>query len=79
MSRVIINKALALILFLVAYWIFDWYDRTQMCIAMVLFLSGIDSLFRDSESVARRNLGRACLRAAAILAVFLIAKILIFG
>jgi hypothetical protein len=79
MNHTIVNKALAVILFIAAYYIFDWYDWTQMGIASVLFLSGVNSFFRDSESVARRNFGHACLRTAAVIAVFLIVKILIFG
>lgn len=79
MNYSVINKALALILFLAAYYIFDWYDWTQLGISSVLVLSGINSLFRDSESEARRGFANACLRVAAIIAVFLIAKILIFG
>ena len=79
MNHKILNIAFAAILFLCAYYVFDFHDLTQLGVATVLFLSGINSLFRDSESPARRGLGRACLRMAAIIAVFLVVKLLIFG
>jgi len=75
----ILNLLLALLLFASAYYAFDWNDWTQIWVSTVLVLSGVSSLFRDSESVARRQLGRSCLRAAAVLSVFLIAKLIIFG
>lgn len=79
MSYKILDIAFAAILFLCAYYVFDWHDWTQLGISTVLFLSGVNSLFRDSGSPARRKFGRACLRTAAVIAVFLITKILIFG
>ena len=79
MNNKILNIAFAAVLFLCAYYVFDWYDWTQLGVYTVLFLSGVNSLLRDSESPARRNFARACLRMAAVIAVFLITKILIFG
>ena len=75
----ILNLLLALLLFASAYYTFDWDDWTRVCISTVLVLSGVSSLFRDSESLARRKLGRSCLRAAAVISVFVIAKLIIFG
>lgn len=79
MNYTILNLLLALLLFASAYYTFDWNDWTQLSISTVLVLSGIHSLFRDSESIKRRRLGRSCLRAAAVIAVFVIAKLIIFG
>ena len=79
MNYTILNLLLALLLFASAYYTFDWNDLTQLSISTVLVLSGIHSLFRDSESIKRRRLGRSCLRAAAVIAVFVIAKLIIFG
>jgi hypothetical protein len=75
----IINLFLALILFASAYYTFDWNDWTQIWISTVLVLAGVDSLFRSSESIKRRRLGRSCLRAAAVISILLIAKLIIFG
>ena len=75
----ILNLLLALLLFASAYYAFDWNDWTRIWISTVLLLSGIHSLFRDSESIKRRQLGRSCLRGAALISVFLIVKLLIFG
>jgi hypothetical protein len=79
MNYKVINLALAVILFISAYLAFDFNDGTQTAIAIVLFLSGIHSLFLGSESRGRKRFGRACLRLAAVISVFLIAKLLIFG
>ncbi|HVF30395.1 MAG TPA: hypothetical protein VNA22_05465 [Pyrinomonadaceae bacterium] len=79
MNYTVLNIALAILLFVVAYLTFDLYNWTHLLISVVLFLSGIHSLFRDAESPARRPLGRSCLRFAAILSVFLIIKLLIWG
>jgi len=79
MNYTILNLLLALLLFASAYYTFDWSDWTRIWVSAVLVLSGVHSLFRDSESVERRRLGRSCLRAAAIISVFLIAKLIIFG
>ena len=75
----IINLLLALLLFASACYTFDWDDWTRICVSTVLVLSGVSSLFRDSESVKRRRLGRSCLRTAAVISVFLIVKLIIFG
>lgn len=77
--RVVISFVLAILLFVSAYLTFDWSDWTQLTLSAVLFLSGIHSLFVESESVERQKLGRACLRLAGVISVFLILKILIFG
>jgi hypothetical protein len=79
MNYTILNLLLALLLFASAYYTFDWNDWTSIWISTVLVLTGVNSLFRDSESIARRNLGRSCLRGAAVIAVFLIVKLIIFG
>ena len=79
MNHTILNLLLALLLFAAAYYTFDWSDWTQLTISTVLVLSGVHSLFRDSESTERRRLGRSCLRAAAVISVFLIVKLVIFG
>jgi len=79
MNYSILNLLLAVLLFVAAYHVFDWNDWTQIWISTVLALSGVNSLFRDSESIARRRLGRSCLRMAAVIAVFLIVKLIIFG
>jgi hypothetical protein len=79
MNYTILNPLVALLLFVAAYYIFDWDDWTQIAISTVLVLGGIHALFRDSQSTRRRDLGRACFRTAAVIAVFVIAKLLIFG
>ena len=79
MNKRIVSFALAVLLFVSAYWTFDWDDWTQLTISLVLFLSGVHALFVDSESVKRQQLGRSCLRFAAVIAVFLIVKLIIFG
>lgn len=79
MNSKILDFAFAVVLFLCAYYTFDWYDWTQLSVSIVLILSGVNSLLRTSESKARREFGRACLRTAAIISVFLIVKMLIFG
>ena len=79
MNSTVLNLLLAVLLFASAYYTFDWYDWTRIWISTVLVLSGINSLFRDAESVKRRELGRSCLRAAAVISVFLIMKLIIFG
>ena len=79
MDHRILNKFLAVILFLAAYWVFDPHDWSMCAVAGVLLLSGIDALLRDSESRARREFGRACLKLAAIAAIFLILKFLLIG
>jgi hypothetical protein len=78
-THIILNIIFAAILFFAAYYIFDWYNWTSIAISAVLALSGIDNLLRDSESKARRELGRSCLRLAGVIAVFLIVKLLVFG
>ena len=79
MNRSVLILALAVILFVCAYLPVDLYDWTQLAISTVLFLSGVHSLFVDSESLERRRLGRSCLRLAAIISVFFILKLIIFG
>ena len=79
MNYTILNVALAVLLFVIAYLTFDLHDSTHLMISTALFLSGIHSLFRDSESTARRRFGRSCLRFAAVISFFLVAKLLIFG
>jgi hypothetical protein len=79
MDHRVISVALAILLFVSAYLTFDWNDWTQLTISFVLFLSGVHSLLLNSESAARRRLGRTCLRLAAVISVFLILKLLIFG
>ena len=79
MNRRVLSLALAVLLFVCAYLTFDLYDWTQLTISTVLFLSGVHSLFVDSESLERRRLGRSCLRLAAIISVFFILKLIIFG
>lgn len=79
MNYKVINLALAMILFISAYLAFDFNDWTQMAVAVVLFLSGIHSLFLDSEVPARKRLGQTCLRLAVVISVFIIAKLIIFG
>jgi hypothetical protein len=79
MNYTILNLIIALLLFASAYYTFDWNDWTSICVSTILVLSGLNWLFRDSESIERRRLGRSCLRAAAIISVFLIAKLIIFG
>jgi len=79
MNYTILNLLLAVLLFASAYYTFDWNDWTRISISTVLVLSGLSSLFRDSESVKRRQLGRSCLRMAAVISVFLIVKLIIFG
>ena len=75
----ILNLFAALLLFASAYYAFDWNDWTRIWISTILVLAGLDSLLRNSESRARRQLGRSCLRAAAVISVFVIAKLIIFG
>jgi len=75
----ILNLLAAILLFASAYYAFDWNDWTQIWISTVLVLAGIDSLCRNSESLKRRRLGRSCLRMAAVISVFVIAKLIIFG
>jgi Kef-type K+ transport system membrane component KefB len=72
----VLDVVFALLLFYLAYRVFDIHDWTQLGVSTVLFLSGLNSAFRSSESVARRKFGQACLRLAAVMAVFLILKIL---
>ena len=79
MNNTILNPLIALLLFVAAYYAFDWDDWTRIAISTVLVLSGVESLFRDSESIKRRQLGRACFRTATVIAVFIIAKLIIFG
>jgi hypothetical protein len=78
MNSRVLDIAFALMLFLAAYWSFYLYDPIQMGLSTVLFLSGLHSAFRSSESEARRKFGRSCLRLAAVLSVFLIIKIWFF-
>lgn len=78
MNYRVIDFAFALMLFLAAYWSFDLYDKSQLGVSAVLFLSGVHSAFRSSESVARRRFARSCLRLATVISVFLIVKILFF-
>jgi len=75
----VLSLALAILLFVCAYLTFDLYDWTQLAISTVLFLSGVHSLLVESESLERRQLGRSCLRLAAIISVFFILKLIIFG
>lgn len=75
----VLDIVLAMLLFASAYYAFDWYDATQLTISVILSLSGVHSLLRSSESASRQQMGRSCLRVAAILSVFLIAKLLIWG
>ena len=79
MERSVINKLLAAVLLIAAYYVFDPSDVTQSGVAAVLTLSAADALLRDSASSARRELGRACLRLAGIIAVFLVVKIVLIG
>ena len=79
MNYKVINLALAIILFISAYLTFDYYDWTRIGVSIVLFLSGIHSLCLDSGTRGRKGLGRASLRLAAVISVFLIAKLIIFG
>lgn len=79
MNYTVINILLAILLFASAYLTFDWNDWTHLAISAVLFLSGLHSLFTDSESLKKRKFGRFCLRAAALISVLLILKLLIFG
>ena len=79
MNYAVINLALAVLLFVTAFLVFDRGDWTQMAISAVLFLSGLHSLFMDSESVSRRRFAKSCLRLAVVIAVVVIAKLLIFG
>ena len=78
-TKVVLNLFFAAILFLAAYWTFDWYNWTSIGLASVLTLSGIHLLFMDSESKARRDLARSCQRVALFVTVFLLVKLLIFG
>ena len=50
MNNKFLNIAFAAVLFLCAYYVFDWYDWTQLGVSTVLFLSGVNSL-----SAAIRN------------------------
>ena len=79
MNYRVINLVLAVVLFALAYLTFDWSDWTQLTISTVLFLSGVHALLTDSEYPQRRKLGQSCLRLAAVMAVFLIVKLIIFG
>ena len=79
MAQKIIGKLLAVLLFVCAYQIFDWHDWTQMGISTTLFLTGIHLTFEDAESKNVRELGRASLRTAVIIAVFVIVKLLVLG
>ena len=79
MNHKAINLVLAIALFVSAYLTFDWNDWTHITVSLVLSLSGVHALLVDSETLARRRFGRSCLRLAAILAVFLIVKIIVFG
>ena len=74
-----INILLAILLFVSAILTFDWNDWTHLAISTVLFLSGLNSSLNISESPEIRRLGRTCQRVAAVIAVFVIAKLLIFG
>jgi hypothetical protein len=79
MNHRVISLALAIVLFVCAYRIFDWNDGTHMTISLLLFLSGVHWLFYDSESPKRRQLGQSCLRMAGVISVFFIIKLIIFG
>ncbi|MCA1589800.1 MAG: hypothetical protein LC730_05560 [Acidobacteria bacterium] len=79
MNNRIIELSLAAILFLAAYRTFDSSDATYLTISMILGLSGVHMLFKSSESPSRRRLGRSCLRLGAVMSIFLLVKILIFG
>ena len=57
MNHRVISLALAVLLFVVSYMTFDWSDWTYIAISTVLFLSGVHSLFVESESMKRRRLG----------------------
>ena len=78
MNSRVLDIAFALMLFLAAYWSFYLYDPLQLGLSTVLFLSGVHSALRSSESIARRKFGRACQRLAAVISVFLIIKIWFF-
>ena len=79
MNHKAINLVLAIALFLSAYLTFDWNDWTHITVSLVLSLSGVHALLMDSETPGRRRFGRSCLRLAAVLAVFLIVKIILVG
>jgi hypothetical protein len=79
MNYRVVNLVLAIVLFASAYLTFDWNDWTQLTISTVLFLSGVHALLTDSEFPERRKLGKSCLRLAAVMSVFLIVKLIIFG
>jgi hypothetical protein len=79
MNTRVLDLFLAVLLFAGAYYAFDRYSPTHFTISLVLCLIGTHSLFRSSESARRQQMARSCLRAAAILSVFLILKVVIFG
>jgi len=79
MNNTIVNLLIALLLFVSAYYTFDWDDWTRIGLSIVLILSGVHYLLLHSESIRRRRLGRTCFRTSAVIAVFLIAKLIIFG
>ena len=79
MNKRALDVIFAAILFYLAYRLYDFGNFTNLGVAIVLFLSGLNSLFRNSESLARRKFANTCLRVAGILAAFVLIKMLIFG
>ena len=79
MIQKVLGKLLAIMLFVSAYRLFDWNDWTQMAISTTLFLTAVNLTFEDAESKNLRDLGRTSLRTAAIIAVFVIVKLLVLG
>jgi hypothetical protein len=79
MNKRALDVIFAVVLFYLAYRIYDLGNFTNLGVAAVLFMSGLSSLFRNSESLARRKFANTCLRVAGILATFILVKMLIFG
>jgi hypothetical protein len=77
MTNDVLGKVLGIILILIAVWLFDWYEWTQLGVSTVLFLSGLNSLLQDAESEAVRKFAKASIRIAAAISVFLIIKLLL--
>jgi len=79
MKQGILGKILGIILILIAIWYFDWNKWNPIIVSTVLFLSGLNSLFRDSESDFLRKLSRILLYVGLFIAIFLIFKVLLVG
>ena len=79
MNKRVLDVIFAAILFYLVFRIYDFGNFTNLGVAIVLFLSGLNSLFRNSENHAHRKFANTCLRAAGILAAFVLVKLLIFG